>query len=237
MGWLSFIGCMLTAYGPPSCIFILYVARNAQLVLLMMTSAFFWLISILFTSLIWYVAKPAQSNHAVTIFYSVLLQESFRVLFYILMRRAESGLNVVSKNPKSPLNKHSYAFVTGLGFGWVSGLVSYITLLAEALGPGMLPCISCPSVSLYFVSAIITALFTLLHITWMMLTFEGLVGSKSSYLFIWVIITHFGASYGTLLNSSNIPNGCVYSILIALIFLIVNTILVIRNLSRMSAQP
>ncbi|ORX88167.1 Aph-1 [Basidiobolus meristosporus CBS 931.73] len=152
------------------------------------------------------------------------------------MRRAENGLNMVSKNPKGPLNRHSFAFVSGLGFGWMSGFVSYITLLTEALGPGILTCISCPLVSLYFISAITTVLFTLLHITWMMLTFEGLAGSKSAYLFVWVVVTHFGASYGTLLNSSNISYGCVYSILLALILLIINTILVIRNLHKISAQ-
>ncbi|RUS31427.1 Aph-1 protein-domain-containing protein [Jimgerdemannia flammicorona] len=85
MTLLSFFGCGLIAFGPSLAIFFLYVARNAQLVLLAVSSAFFWLVSILIASAIWYVAKPAQDNNAITIVYSVLLQELFRWLLYKLI--------------------------------------------------------------------------------------------------------------------------------------------------------
>ncbi|RUS21556.1 gamma-secretase subunit APH-1B-like protein [Endogone sp. FLAS-F59071] len=86
MTLLSFFGCGLTAYGPALAIFFLYVAKNAQLVLLMVSSAFFWLVSILFASAIWYLATPAQDNNVVTIAYSVLLQELFRWLLFLLIK-------------------------------------------------------------------------------------------------------------------------------------------------------
>jgi len=52
----------------------------------LITSAFFWLLSILLSSAIWYVVKPVQTLNPVTIAYSVLLQELFRWLYYKLVR-------------------------------------------------------------------------------------------------------------------------------------------------------
>ncbi|CAI2161776.1 19391_t:CDS:2 [Funneliformis geosporum] len=111
MTLLTFFGCALTAYGPPLAIFFLTIAKDAQLVILMVSSAFFWLISILAASSIWFIAKPARTENAITILYSVLLQELFRWLFYKLISRAESGLILASSNPTSPYNRSSFAFV------------------------------------------------------------------------------------------------------------------------------
>ena len=59
---------------------------------------------------------------------------------------------MVAKHPKSKFNRSGYAFAAGMGFGLMFGIISYITQLVQALGPGVLMCPSCPSISLYFIS-------------------------------------------------------------------------------------
>ncbi|CAI2162487.1 1858_t:CDS:2 [Funneliformis geosporum] len=220
MTLLTFFGCALTAYGPPLAIFFLTIAKDAQLVILMVSSAFFWLISILAASSIWFIAKPARTENAITILYSVLLQELFRWLFYKLISRAESGLILASSNPTSPYNRSSFAFVSGLGFGFMSGLVTYITLLVSSIGPGV-------------ITSITTCIFILLHITWMMLAFEGFSCPKRKfYYIIWVVLSHLGASYVTLLNESKIGFGCIIGILINMVILIVSAVASLMTLKK-----
>ncbi|RUP45759.1 hypothetical protein BC936DRAFT_147766 [Jimgerdemannia flammicorona] len=145
----------------------------------------------------------------------------------------------------------------------MSGTISYVSLLAQSLGPGVILCPSCPKLSLYFVSAFTTCIFILLHIVWMMLAFEGFSASSAvsrAFQTSWVILTHLAASYAvsyrssplsfltlrqtsnpsfhqttqTLLNASVIINlGCLYSIIACLGLLGVSSVLVIRSLMRL----
>ncbi|KAG0362747.1 gamma secretase complex protein [Podila minutissima] len=235
MTLLTFFGCALTAYGPSLAIFFGHIAPNAQLVILMVSSAFFWLISLLLASAIWFMASSSRLTFTSTIIYTVLLQELFRWFLYLLINRAESGLNMVAKHPKSKYNRSGYAFSAGLGFGLMFGAISYITMLVQSLGPGVLMCVSCKSVSLYFISAITTSILILHHCAWMMISFTGFT-HRSYPRILWVLISHYGASYLTLLNSSKTINyGCAYSILGNFILLAASTIIVgadIRNIHR-----
>ncbi|KAI8139034.1 gamma-secretase subunit Aph-1 [Fennellomyces sp. T-0311] len=234
MSLYTFFGCLLTAYGPILSIFFLYIGQNAQYVLLMVSSAFFCLIALLISSVIWYFAKAAQSLHPVSIAYSITVQEIFRWFFFLLLRRSEAGLNVVSANPHSPLNQSIFSFVTGFGYALTTALVSYISLLVESIGPGVIMCPSCPGATTFFISAVTTSLFSLLHITWMMIAFDGFSNIKKPIGMLrvaWVITSHFGASYVTLLNSSEtIQYGCVYAIISCIGILSISTALVALSL-------
>lgn len=59
---------------------------------------------------------------------------------------------MVAMHPKSRFNRSGYAFAAGLGFGLMFGIISYITQLVNSLGPGVIMCESCKTVSLYFIS-------------------------------------------------------------------------------------
>lgn len=59
---------------------------------------------------------------------------------------------MVAVHPKSRFNRSGYAFAAGLGFGLMFGIISYITQLVNSLGPGVIMCESCKTVSLYFIS-------------------------------------------------------------------------------------
>ncbi|KAI8363132.1 gamma-secretase subunit Aph-1 [Mortierella sp. GBAus27b] len=231
----TFFGCALTAYGPCLAIFFGSIAPNAQLVILMVSSAFFWLISLLLASAIWFMAKNSQQTYTSTIIYTVLLQELFRWLLYILINRAEKGLNMVAKHPKSKFNRSGYAFAAGLGFGLMFGVISYITLLVQSLGPGVLMCESCPNVSLYFISAITTCIFILHHCLWMMISFAGFT-QRSYVRILWVVVTHYGASYMTLLNTSSVSSGCVFAIIGNVALLLASLIIVFADLRNLQQK-
>jgi len=199
-------------------------------------SAFFWLIAVLLSSVIWFAAKPIQNLHPVTILYSVIIQELFRWGLFKLLNRAEKGLMIVSKNPKSLFNRSAFAFVSGFGFGLTSALITYISTLVQSIGPAVFMCPSCPQASLFFISAITTSLASLQHIAWMMVAFEAyhVISTRAGILqAIWVLLSHFGVSYATLLNSlESVPLGCVYAIIIQLAILGVSTALVVMNLKK-----
>lgn len=155
------------------------------------------MIAILLSSVIWYFTR---TRSAISIVYGVLIQELFRWFFFLLTRRAEKGLSTLSANPRSPFNRSLFAFVTGFGYALTSSLVSYISLLVESIGPGVIMCPSCPQASLFFISAVTTTLFSLLHIVWMMNAFEGYVSWSTNKVagtarILWVIGSHYGASY------------------------------------------
>ncbi|CAO3678467.1 unnamed protein product [Umbelopsis ramanniana] len=236
MSLYSFFGCMFIAYGPLLSIFFLYISRDAQLVLLMVCSAFFWLIAVLLSSVIWFAAQSARDLNPVTILYSVILQEVFRWALFKLLNRAEKGLMIVSKNPKSLYNRSVFAFVAGFGFGLTSALVTYISTLVQMIGPGVIMCPSCPSVTLFFISAINTSLISLQHITWMMIAFEAYLNLPTLSGILqgtWVLISHFGVSYAMLLNASeSVSLGCVYAIVVQLVILAISITLVVLNLKK-----
>ncbi|KAI8818601.1 gamma-secretase subunit Aph-1 [Fimicolochytrium jonesii] len=230
MTLISFFGNGFTAYGPALAVFFLYIAKNAQLVLLLMTSAFFWLVSILISSVFWYLIKAMQDVPAATIFVSVTWQEIWRYLFFIMMSKAEPGLNSTSRTPDSRFNRTRHAFATGLGFGLMSGLTLYLTQLAESSGPAILPCSSCPGADVFFIGAVTTNLFIFLHTAWNMIAFEGWY--KQRWLpFAFVLFSHYAASYGTLLIPSDVHNGCLISIALCIVLLVIATSLVVRTIN------
>jgi gamma-secretase subunit APH-1 len=86
MGLVEFFGCLLLAFGPPASMFILTVANDPVRVIVLMTSAFFWLISLLLSSLLWYAVVPLRDKLAFALVFSVIFQEAFRYLFYLIIR-------------------------------------------------------------------------------------------------------------------------------------------------------
>lgn len=49
-------------------------------------SAFFWLLSLLLASAIWFMAKSSRETFTSTIIYTVLLQEVFRWFLFLLIK-------------------------------------------------------------------------------------------------------------------------------------------------------
>lgn len=65
------------------------------------------------------------------IFYN--LQEIFRFGIYKILRKTEHGLQEVSDSVRVAENKHILAYVSGLGFGVMSGAFALVNILADAV--------------------------------------------------------------------------------------------------------
>jgi len=131
---MEFFGCTFLAFGPPLAMFTFTIVKDPIRIIILIASAFFWLLSFLLSSLLWFVI-PLRSKLAFGLVFSVLLQEVFRFLIYKLLRRAESGLKKVTDNSEQiTSNKHILAYVAGLGFGIISGAFSLVNVLADAVG-------------------------------------------------------------------------------------------------------
>lgn len=52
---------------------------------------------------------------------------------YKILRKTEKGLQEVANSPQIVANKHILAYVSGLGFGIISGSFALMNILADAV--------------------------------------------------------------------------------------------------------
>lgn len=210
---MEFFGCTFLAFGPPLAMFAFTIAKDPIRIIILIASAFFWLLSFLISSILWFVV-PLQYKLAFGLVFSVLLQEVFRYLIYKLLRKAESGLKKVTDNSEQiTSNKHILAYVAGLGFGIISGAFSLVNVLADAIGPATMGLKD--GSDLFFLASAATALcFILLHTFWSVIFFSAV--DKRNYLqIVWVVSTHMATSCFTLFNqneqylASLLPGYCI----------------------------
>jgi len=217
---LEFFGCVFIAFGPPFSLFCFTIASDPVKIIILIASAFFWLLSLLLSSILWSVAWSLVDDHLiVVIIFSVIFQECGRFIVYLLLRKAEVGLNKVTDSSAKLLdNKHILAYVTGLGFGMMSGAFALINVLADAVGPGTVGLLTGNERSTFFVASSLTTLcFILLHVAWSVMFFHALDNKSYIYLAI-VLVTHTGASAMTLLNSHNVYFASIIPEYVILIF-------------------
>uniref|UniRef100_A0A673HVV3 Gamma-secretase subunit APH-1 n=1 Tax=Sinocyclocheilus rhinocerous TaxID=307959 RepID=A0A673HVV3_9TELE len=140
-----FFGCAFIAFGPAFALFVFTIAKDPLRVIILIAGAFFWLLSLLLSSLVWFIAIKASNSQDLTlqrgllifgVFFSVLLQEVFRFTYYRLLRKATEGLAAITDDDGSAISVRQMAYVAGLGFGIMSGAFSMINVLSDSLGPG-----------------------------------------------------------------------------------------------------
>jgi len=200
MTLLEFTGCALTAFGPAMSMFIVTIMHDPVRVIILIASSFFWLLSLLLSSTVWFVF-PSKEQVWFGVFVSVLVQELFRYFLYLLLHKAERGLKRFVAHSLVSSNKHSLSFVSGLGFGIMSGLFSLINILAEVGGPGTMGLRGGYS-TFCIVSSIFTALTVLLHVFWGVLFFHGL-NTDNKNIILYVLVSHVVVSEVTLFNQNN----------------------------------
>lgn len=215
---VEFFGCAFVAFGPPLAMFLFTVAHDPVRIIILIAAAFFWLLSLLLSSLWWFIVAPLRKQLVFGLVFSVIFQEIFRYLIYRILRRAESGLKKITDDSTQLIeNKHILAYVSGLGFGIISGAFSLVNVLADAVGPGTMGLKS--GTDMFFITSSFTGLcFILLHTFWGVIFFNAL-DNGNKFQLTYVIITHLGASLITLLNSLQI-----YSVtIVPLYFILVLT--------------
>ncbi|PSN40550.1 Gamma-secretase subunit Aph-1 [Blattella germanica] len=200
---MEFFGCTFLAFGPPLAMFAFTIAKDPIRIIILIASAFFWLLSFLISSLLWFIVVPLRSKLVFGLVFSVIFQEVFRFLIYKLLRKAESGLKKVTDNSEQiTSNKHILAYVAGLGFGIISGAFSLVNVLADAVGPATMGLKD--GTDMFFLTSAATALcFILLHTFWSVIFFSAL-DNRNYVLFAWVLGSHMLVSALTLFNQNEL---------------------------------
>lgn len=195
----EFFSCSLLAFGAPLVMFSLTIANDPVRIIIMIAAAFGWLLSFLISSLVWYAVVPLRSYLAFGMVFAIIFQEGFRYGMYRLLRCTEAGLKEISENHNIGSNKLEMAYVSGLGFGTMSGAFALVNVLADSVGPGTLGLRN--GTEYFFVtSAAMTLCMILLNTFWSVIFFSGF--DDKNYIKVgWVIVSHFFVSSLSLLNS------------------------------------
>ncbi|XP_014674998.1 PREDICTED: gamma-secretase subunit Aph-1-like [Priapulus caudatus] len=204
MTLMEFFGCTFIGFGPPLALFIFTISGDPLRIIILIAGAFFWLMSLLLSSILWYAVVPLREELAFGLVFSVIFQELFRFGYYYILRKAESGLKKVSDFETGAgvihdvITKHSIAYVAGLGFGLMSGAFSLVNVLADSSGPGTVG-IQGQSDLFFITSAFMTLCFVFLHTFWGVIFFHSL--DTKNYIGVGVVIgSHMLISCLSLLN-------------------------------------
>lgn len=224
---MEFFGCTFIAFGPPFAMFIMTIARDPIRIIILISAAFFWLLSLLLSSLLWYIASPLRKQLAFGVVFSVFFQETFRFCFYKILRKAEVGLKKVEEVGADGVavssNRNTLAYVAGLGFGMMSGAFSLVNVLADSVGPGTVG-LKGDSPHFFLISAFTTLAYILLHTFWGVIFFNA-CDQRQYVLMAYVPLSHLLISCLTLLNQLRIYPA---SLTPAYFFVIVSGILAFR---------
>nr|XP_054588167.1 gamma-secretase subunit Aph-1b-like [Nothobranchius furzeri] len=87
-------------------------------------------------------------------------------------RKANEGLLILSQEETMPISIRQLAYVSGLGFGFMSGAFSVVSILADSAGPGTVG-IHGDSQHYFLSSAFMTKAIILLHMFWGVVFFDA----------------------------------------------------------------
>merc|ERR1711936_689040 len=177
-------------------------------IIILILSAFFWLLSLLLSAILWTAVIPLKEELAFGLVFSVIFQELFRFLIYLLLDKADAYLKKLTETEETQIfaNKHILAYVVGLGFGLMSGAFSLVNVLAASLGPGTLGFNGEPH-NFFIVSSIMTLCMILLNTAWGVIFFSSL-DTGTYWQTGFVVVSHMFVSCLSLLNSQK--SGAMY---------------------------
>lgn len=139
-----------------------------------------------------------------------------------MLRKAERGLEKVTTTHVAD-SRHIFAYVCGLGFGFMSGAFALVNVLADAVGPGTMGLWQ-GTEYFFIISAATTLCFILLHTFWGVIFFSALDKKNWGHI-IWVVGTHLFVSCMTLFNRYQVYAA---SLLSAYIVLVMTTVLAFK---------
>ncbi len=199
MGYLTVFGCLLLAFGPSMAFFSLVLAKRATLVILAIGAGFFWLCGMFFASMVW-VVPPVRDSAGAAVFFSVLMTELFRFLYWLLWTNGHQSLNQdAGKRLQSETMLRWEAVAAGVGSGFCSSLM-YAGLLWQAWGPGVLSNPRCFGLSVFLIGAVLCLLWNCLHVAATVVAHEA-YRSRNKVIVVVVAVSHFGLAMVTGLNA------------------------------------
>jgi len=196
-------GSAFLAFGPAMSLLFLLAYQKAQLIIVVTTAAFAFLLAALAASFVWWIFDMIGiGNYAVFILLpGVIFQFLFRCGFVALYHRVENVIQISIRNHEEhenqrtgtqsataadpalsesarlrlELNDWACGLAAGTGFGGMHAILLYGTLLAsESDNLGTLYQSSCIGIPALVISALNTFMFTILDVLWMLLTFFGM---------------------------------------------------------------
>lgn len=201
------VGCLFIAYSVPLWILWMIIRHDAKLTIICVSSAFFYILAMLLSACIWLISGSGDDKefkedaYVFFVFLSVLLQETFRWLFWKLIKKADvEGLKIHGVSN----NRAKTALVAGHGYGMISGIVGFNSVLTAATGPGTLQSRGCPEYSMFLISALVTAAFMIFNIFWSVIMFDALEvrssnGNRGGWIgIIGTVVCHLVCSLLTL---------------------------------------
>ncbi|KAL0910006.1 hypothetical protein M5K25_020927 [Dendrobium thyrsiflorum] len=207
------LGYALIALGPALSIFVSVIAKKPFLVLTLLSSTLFWLVSLILLSGAWRAFLPIKSSalwtYVIVIVTSVSFQEGVRLVFWKLYKKLEEMLNAFADRTSKPrlflTDKMQIGLAGGLGHGVAHAVFFCLSLLTPAFGGATYYVERCSHMPFFLISAIISLAFLLMHTFSMVIAFNGYAESrKSDQLFVPII--HMVAAIMTLINLA--PGGC-----------------------------
>ncbi|XP_006510985.1 gamma-secretase subunit APH-1B isoform X1 [Mus musculus] len=248
-----FFGCAFIAFGPALALYVFTIATDPLRVIFLIAGAFFWLVSLLLSSVFWFLVRVITDNRdgpvqnyllIFGVLLSVCIQELFRLAYYKLLkelknlgssmrkreggtrmsaateenttesqyigdkdlrlwevqnskRKASEGLKSINPEETAP-SMRLLAYVSGLGFGIMSGVFSFVNTLSNSLGPGTVG-IHGDSPQFFLNSAFMTLVVIMLHVFWGVVFFDGCEKNKW-YTLLTVLLTHLVVSTQTFLS-------------------------------------
>ncbi|CAF0991301.1 unnamed protein product, partial [Brachionus calyciflorus] len=235
MALTEFFGCLFLAFGPPAAMFGITIAKDPIRIIILMTSSFFWLLSLLLSALLWFSVVPLREKLLFAVVFSVLFQEIFRYLFYLFIKKAQRGLAKVQRNMphknQMEFDSRVISYVSGLGFGIISGAFSLVNVLGDMTGPGTVGIFG-DSQYFFLVSASLTLCFILLHTCWSVIMYLSLTIYQKNSVNLWfsiffVLFSHMFVSCLSLANDSKKEQSYVYTILLSYLMLILNAVIAV----------
>jgi hypothetical protein len=224
-------GSALLAFGPSAALLFLIVYQKAQLVIVVTTSAFAFLVASLFASFVWWIFNLMGLQHPLLVLFpGVISQFLMRCVFVHLYHKVEKVIQIsIARHEEEQqqrqqsadatnttqewtetarlrleLNDWACGLAAGNGFGGMHAILLYGTLLASESGNvGTLYQPSCPNIPGLVVSAFNAFLFAILDLAWMLFTFFGM-RVRASGLEESTVTPSFGSYFGNSRKSGTI---------------------------------
>ena len=212
---LAFAGCITVAFSPSLVLLLMVVSRQPELVVVMVGSAFVWLLAISLVALVWAVLVPARGMVWLLVLYAAGLLEFSRWFAYKVHMRLLRGLKAAGMEPVPPSRAPTAAALLpaavahGLGVGMTQTLVMQGDVLGRALLPGTLYDTSC-GLSVFSAASLAALGMQLLNVLLSIIGWTAAYPHASRPMLLAMYALHASASATTVLSTSGAlgTSGC-----------------------------
>jgi hypothetical protein len=222
--WL-FWGCSLTAYGPAAAVAYGCCKCRPHIVIWIIACALAWSLFALFSSLLWILLPESPWSGLVLLVAAV--QCARWALHRLVLWGSTRGS--VQSDMRALFSKEASLAMdaaAGAAFGLASTMASVSPVLDLSFSRATLYTSSCPRASLFWVQSFQGLLFSLLHVCWGVLAFDGL--RRSRWLQVVAVgLLHLVAAFVTTAN--DLQSGCAVTLPVLSLWLVFNACLTYRN--------